>query len=327
MHEFENFSPESFLPFVGESLQCRMTGLAAALPSYINRVFLTQAGSGDRLVLKFYRPNRWTPDAIRDEHDFLWDCDAEGIPVVPPFELANGDTLAFADDIPFAVFPLKRGRNAEIDSEGFFQRAGALLGRIHDCGLKRIARHRMTLSPENFAFRTMERLFESGAVHPRYEEELMTICEELINLAEDCFPDPESFFRIHGDFHIGNLLERPGEGLTAIDFDDMLNGPAVQNVWMLLPGAACDSIPQLQEFLSGYRMFLDFPVGDLRIVELLRALRMMHYLSWCAIQRGDRKFQELYPDWGTEIFWRKELEDFRRQRVVALQTLEMPLPF
>ena len=96
---------------------------------------------------------------------------------------------------------------------------------------------------------------------------------------------------------------------------------------MLLPGAACDSIPQLQEFLSGYRMFLDFPVGDLRIVELLRALRMMHYLSWCAIQRGDRKFQELYPDWGTEIFWRKELEDFRRQRVVALQTLEMPLPF
>jgi Ser/Thr protein kinase RdoA (MazF antagonist) len=135
------------------------------------------------------------------------------------------------------------------------------------------------------------------------------------------FPHPETFFRIHGDFHIGNLLERPGEGLTAIDFDDMVHGPAVQDVWMLLPNSALESTVELEDFLRGYEMFLEFPREDLRILELLRALRMMHFLSWCAIQQGDRHFQELYPGWGSEIFWRKELEDLLRQKTLALQAL------
>ena len=321
MHEFDQLTPDFFLPFAEEALQCNMSGMASAMPSYVNRVFLCQAASGERLVLKFYRPNRWTPDAIREEHDFLWDCDGDGINVVPPYELSNGDTLYFADDIPFAVFPQKHGRNAEIESENFYQRAGALLGRIHACGMRRQTQHRQTFTPETYAFNTMERLFQSGAVHPRYEEALMSVCEELIDLAEQLFPHPDTFFRIHGDFHIGNLLERPGEGLTAIDFDDMVHGPAVQDVWMLLPNSALESTVELDDFLSGYEMFLEFPREDLRILELLRALRMMHFLSWCAIQQGDRRFQELYPGWGSEIFWRKELEDLLQQKTLVLQAL------
>lgn len=318
---FDLLTPDFFLPFVEDALQCNMSGMAASMPSYVNRVFLCQAASGDRLVLKFYRPDRWTPEAIREEHDFLWDCENEGINVVPPYELANGDTLSFAGSIPFAVFPQKHGRNAEIESENFYQRAGALLGRIHACGMKRQVQYRQTFTPEQYAFRTMDRLFRSGAVHPRYEEPLMTVCEELIDLAEQLFPPEDTFFRIHGDFHIGNLLERPGEGLTAIDFDDMVHGPAVQDVWMLLPNSAPESTVELQEFLRGYEMFLEFPRQDLRLLELLRALRMMHFLSWCAIQRNDHNFQELYPGWGSEMFWRKEWEDLCQQQNLVLRAL------
>ncbi|MEI3003824.1 MAG: hypothetical protein V8T87_04290 [Victivallales bacterium] len=30
-------------------------------------------------------------------------------------------------------------------------------------------------------------------------------------------------------------IDRGGEGLLAIDFDDMLNGPPVQDIWFLFP--------------------------------------------------------------------------------------------
>lgn len=313
-HEFDHFTPEMFLPDVEHALGVRLSGLAVALPSYINRVYELETRSRERVVVKFYRPNRWTEDAILDEHDFLWDCDAEEIPVVPPYELEHGATLGISHGVFFAVFEKKRGRDLALESLDAFERVGQLLGRIHACGQARVSEFRMRMTPENFAFSAMDRLFTSGVARGRWEKPLMDICEEIIELAERHFPAPDTLFRIHGDFHRGNVLERPGEGLMAIDFDDMLVGPAVQDFWLLLPGAATESVAELNALLKGYRLFMPFDQNELKGIELFRAMRMMHYLSWCAAQAGDRLFHDLYPDWGGDAFWRGELHDFTRQR-------------
>lgn len=319
--EFENFTPEHFLESVEDALDTRLTGYAAALPSYINRVYELETGSGERLVVKFYRPGRWTHEAILDEHDFLWDCDADEIPVVPPYELSNSSTLAFSGDIPFAVFPKKRGRESEFESEESFRRIGALIGRIHACGARRTVPHRMKLTPDGFIYPAMARIFDKHLVHPACEKGMMDLFNEILDIADAVFPDENSFIRIHGDFHRANVLHRLDEGLLAIDFDDMLTGPPVQDIWLLLPDIISRSAKELEWILESYRMFMDFDERSLRIVELLRAARMIHFLSWCAAQSGDRRFQDLYPNWGTESFWRSEIADFTVQLKNIQETL------
>ncbi len=110
--EFDHFTPEQFLPDVEKLLGAGLTGYACAFTSYVNRVYELETTSGDRLVAKFYRPGRWTPEAILDEHDFVFDCADREVNVVAPYELTNGSTLGFSGGVPFAVYPKKRGREA-----------------------------------------------------------------------------------------------------------------------------------------------------------------------------------------------------------------------
>ena len=164
--EFDHFTPEQFLPDVEKLLGAGLTGYACAFTSYVNRVYELETTSGDRLVAKFYRPGRWTPEAILDEHDFVFDCADREVNVVAPYELTNGSTLGFSGRIPFAVYPKKRGREAEFETRESLHKIGALLGFIHSAGAQYPAEHRMTMTPETFAGGALKRLFDSGMVHP-----------------------------------------------------------------------------------------------------------------------------------------------------------------
>ncbi len=310
---FDHFTPEHFLEDVEQMLGARLTGYAAAFTSYVNRVYELETCSGDRIVVKFYRPGRWTPEAILEEHDFLFDCAEREVNLVLPYGLANGSTLAFCGEIPFAVFPKKRGRESEFETKESLHKVGALIGLIHSAGACAPAPERMVMTPEIFAGTALDRLFDSGAVHPASARELETVCLRIMDEAEKVFPPPQCFQRIHGDFHRANVLDRGDEGLLAIDFDDMLNGPPVQDLWLLLPDTPSNCREELDALLAGYELFLEFDSSSLNAVESLRAMRMMHFLSWCAIQSGDRNFRETFPDWGSEAFWRRETADLKRQ--------------
>ncbi|MBQ7730377.1 MAG: serine/threonine protein kinase [Lentisphaeria bacterium] len=310
---FDRITPEFFLPALEDALACRLTGLASALPSYINRVYEIEAATGERLVVKFYRPGRWTREAILEEHEFLWDCDGEEIPVVPPYELETNSTLGELDGVFFAIFPRMRGREIELEQDETLERVGSLLGRIHACGERRDAPHRLRMTPASFAEAAMHRIFDRGAVDPSCEQELIDLCDAILDLAEAVYPPGDAMIRIHGDFHRANVLDRPGIGLMAIDFDDMVTGPPVQDLWLLLPGTLSESKRELDVILAAYEVFRPFDRASLRLVEPLRAMRMMHFLSWCAVQSGDAGFRRQYPDWGTREFWRRETADFRIQ--------------
>ncbi|PIE71460.1 MAG: hypothetical protein CSA22_02845 [Deltaproteobacteria bacterium] len=76
--DFERLSPDRILMAVEWATDHQFTGLTTPLQSHINRVYERMDEDGTRLVVKFYRPGRWEPEAIREEHALVKDCvDAE----------------------------------------------------------------------------------------------------------------------------------------------------------------------------------------------------------------------------------------------------------
>ena len=320
--DFEHLVPEVMLEAVEAALGERLTGLASPLPSYINRVYEVQTVSGERLIAKFYRPGRWSREALQDEHDFVHDCEEDEIPVIAPLRDEDDQTLCEADGIFFTLFPKRWGRQLELNSPKDWLRVGRLLGRIHVTGSRREAEARTDLHPDVSTADHLDQLLDGGFVTPRHEAAFHDVTGRILDLIADRFDDAE-FIRIHGDLHCGNLLKRPGEGIMVIDFDDMMMGPPVQDLWLLLPGRTEDCRSELALLLRGYEQFREFEPWTLRLIEPLRAMRIIYFLSWCSHQVNDYKFRSMYPDWGSDEFWNREIADLRVQ-LDAIQRALIP---
>src|SRR3990167_11157882 len=70
----------------------RCTGRCLPLRAFETRVYEVELEDERRLVVKFYRPGRWSREAILDEHGFLADLAAAALPAVPPLDLGTGST-------------------------------------------------------------------------------------------------------------------------------------------------------------------------------------------------------------------------------------------
>lgn len=317
---FDSLSPDLVAEAVEEAFGLSLDGLWVPYPSYVNRVWGLRSEEGLNLVVKFYRPGRWTPAAIREEHAFLADLASQEIPVAAPIPAPDGDTLPElaleTEDgseilYPFALFPKRGGRGFDAESEEDWLRLGRLAGRVHDVGAQKPARERITLGPGRLAAYA-EVLRASDLVHPECRREFADACREAERILDPLLAETR-LQRIHGDFHRGNVLDRPDDGLMLIDFDDMAMGPSVQDLWLLLPGSAEESGRELAWLLEGYEEFRSFDRLELRLIEPLRFLRMVHFLAWQARQRFDSGFARFFPDWGSRAFWIKETEDLKDQ--------------
>jgi len=311
MNDFTDLDPQDFLPVLEEAMGIPLTPLIRPFSSYINRVYEIETTEEISYVAKFYRPGRWTVDALRNEHEFILDCAGKEIPVVCPIKLVNGETLGQMGKIPFTVFPKRSGRNFDIENEESLQRIGMLLGRIHNAGQAKKAPSRLILHPEQTTRKYVDQLYEEGLSKDK-RQKFKDICYRIIDTISPFFEGIESI-RIHGDFHIGNILDRPDTGLMVIDFDDMMNGPPVQDIWLLLADHYPACKDQLEIVLSGYRQFRDFDPRSTILIEGLRAMRMIYFTAWCNMQRNDYQFKNKFPDWGSESFWSKEIGDLYEQ--------------
>src|SRR5256884_6154661 len=104
-------------------------GRLFALNSYENRVY--QLGAGDtQLVLKFYRPQRWSDAQIAEEHQFTAELATAELAVAAPLVI-GGETLFRYHDFRFAAFPWMRGRAPELDAPEARHILGRSLARIH----------------------------------------------------------------------------------------------------------------------------------------------------------------------------------------------------
>jgi Ser/Thr protein kinase RdoA (MazF antagonist) len=118
--------------------------------------------------------------------------------------------------------------------------------------------------------------------------------------------------RLHGDCHLGNLLWTP-RGPTFLDFDDMLVGPAAQDVWLLVASYDAEGQRQRRLLVEAYAQFRDFDPAWLRLVEPLRALRYVHYATWIARRWADPSFQRTFSHFGTLLYWQGEIQSIREQ--------------
>ena len=314
---FDALSPALSIEAVEENFGLRLDGTVSTYPSYVNRVYGLRTEDGESLIAKFYRPGRWSFESILEEHRFVIECAEAEMPVVAPLVGPDESTLATLElelddrtiEYPFALFPKRGGRSFDAESEGDWRRLGALTGRLHQVAAKGGARYRPRFDAA-LVKGWMEEL--RPIVHP----ELLDDFEAIVGAAlEAILPRLEAMplQRIHGDLHRGNILERPGEGLLLIDFDDCMTGPPVHDLWLLLPDRAPKCERELALLLEGYGEFSSLPPGSVGLIEALRFLRMLHFLAWRARQRGDAWFAKEFPDWGGRGYWSLEIEALRAQ--------------
>ena len=308
----QDLTPDLILTLVEKALGVRCTNLCRPLASYINRVYELEREDRSGLIVKFYRPGRWSQVALQDEHDFLLELAAQEVPVIPPFRLQDGVTLGSHQGMHFAVFPKCGGRSYDEYSDDQWLELGRLLGRTHAVGAAHPPRNRITLAPDSSTRNQIEYVLQGGFI----PQDLRRVYEELTGalIAEisPLFAGVE-MIRIHGDCHFANLIYRPDESFFLIDFDDMAVGPPVQDFWMLLPDYAERALPEIDLFLEGYETFRAFEHRTLKLIEPLRAMRYIHYSAWCAHQVADDGASQVITDFGTPHYWQREIKDLTDQ--------------
>ncbi|MBP9142936.1 MAG: serine/threonine protein kinase [Thermoanaerobaculia bacterium] len=312
---FLSLTPERVLDAV-EAAGVAVRPLCYPLNSFENRVYEVELADRSRVVAKFYRPQRWTAGAILEEHRFLAELDAEEIPVCPARPFPDGSTLATtAGGIFYTLFDRKGGRApAELDSRGA-SRLGMLVGRLHVVGARRPEADRLPLTSEAYVRRDLDWL-ERAAIVPRRLAARYFAAGRAIADAYDRMSAGVAVLRLHGDLHLGNVLDRDGE-LRLLDFDDCMIGPAVQDLWLALGGRDTATTTLREEFLESYEQFRRFDRAELRLIEPLRGLRMAHYAAWLARRWHDPIFPRNWPHFGTEESWERETVDLEEQRIVV----------
>jgi Ser/Thr protein kinase RdoA (MazF antagonist) len=288
-------------------------GRLLAMNSYENRVYQAWLDDGRVVVAKFYRPQRWSDGQILEEHAFALELAAEEVPVVPPLEV-DGRTLFRWNDLRFAVFPRRGGRTPELDDPSVLERLGRFIGRIHVVGARRPFAARPSIDVERLGREPVAFLVGSGLVPGSLRPAWQAAVDQALEAVIAAFDrvGPTRALRLHGDCHVGNVLWTD-DGPHFVDLDDACNGPAVQDLWMLLSGDRAAMTRQLGDVLAGYEDFAEFDRRELALVEPLRTLRLVHYSAWIARRWEDPAFPAAFPWFGTERYWQDRILELREQ--------------
>ena len=290
------------------------SGSLLALNSYENRVYQVGLDDGSFLVAKFYRPGRWSDATILEEHDFSLELAAQEIPVVAPLADTTGQTLRHYQGHRFALYPRRGGRSPELDDPEHLRWLGRMLGRMHSVGAQQQFQHRPTLNIQSFGQDAMTFVLEQGFVPAELSHNFRLAGEVLLEQITNSFEivGPYRTLRLHGDCHPGNILWTEA-GPHFVDLDDCMNGPAIQDLWMLLSGTRDDMRRQLTVLLEGYQTFFEFDPIELVLLEALRALRLLHYCAWLARRWHDPAFPQAFPWFNTPRYWEEQLNTLREQ--------------
>ncbi len=320
-HPYAALTPDVVLDAL-DGIGMRGDGRLLALGSYENRVYQVWIEGAAPIVAKFYRPDRWSNAQILEEHAFVAELAAREIPAVAPLERA-GATLHAHAGFRFAAYPKCGGRAPELESPATLEWMGRFLGRIHAVGAQSPFGHRPALDLRAFGVGPRDWLSAHDFIPPDLVaawRRITTLALDGVRRAFDRAGEVRAL-RLHGDCHAGNVLWTDA-GPHFVDFDDARNGPAVQDLWMLLAGGRAEMTRQLSSVLDGYGDFYDFDSRELHLVEALRTLRLVHYSAWLAQRWDDPAFPAAFPWFNTQRYWQDRILELREQ--VALMD-EPPL--
>lgn len=315
---YANLKPELILQAL-EKLDLLPTGSLLALNSYENRVYQAELEDNSFVVVKFYRPGRWSDAAILEEHGFAQELAEQEIPVIPPLRF-NGQTLLEYGGYRYAVYPRRGGRWPELDNKDNLELLGRLMGRLHRVGRSDRFTHREHLTVQSRGRNALAFLQQSELLPTELKHNFVAAVEPMLDVIENQFEAVgASSLRLHGDCHPGNILWTP-QGPHFVDLDDCCTGPAMQDLWMLLSGTQDEMAGQLLILLKGYQTFSEFNHAEIQLIEALRGLRLIHYCAWLARRWDDPAFPHHFPWFNTPRYWEEQIMTFREQ----LERCEMP---
>lgn len=309
-HPYAALSPERVIDAV-ESLGFISDYRLLALNSYENRVYQVGIEQSTPIIAKFYRPQRWSREAILEEHAFTAELAAAELPVVAPLQI-NGTTLHSDGDFYFAVFERRGGRAPELDNLDNLHLLGKLLGRFHAQGAVQPFAARPALSWQEFGRDAVD--FVVAEVIPaELREAYASTAEVLLKRIEPLLAAAQpDFLRSHCDCHGGNILWRDERPLF-VDFDDARMAPAIQDIWMLLSGSRDEQRRQLDEIVEGYDQFFSFQPRQLALIEPLRTLRMIHHSAWIGRRWSDPAFPRAFSWYAQPRYWGDQILALREQ--------------
>jgi Ser/Thr protein kinase RdoA (MazF antagonist) len=312
LHPFSRLDPGHVLDAL-ESVGLHGDGRLLALNSYENRVYQVGRDEGPPVVVKFYRPARWSDAAILEEHAFVAELEEREVPVVPA-RVLHGRSLHEFDGFRFAVFPSRGGRAPELCDRQTLEWIGRFIGRIHAVGALSAYSERPALTPETFGRAPLAYLLQHGFIPPELLAAYTSVAEQALAGVARCYERAGTVptLRLHGDCHTGNVLWT-NDGPHFVDFDDSRMGPAVQDLWMLLSGDRQEMVRQLADVLDGYEDFCDFDPRQLYLIEALRTLRLIHYSGWLAMRWDDPAFPAAFPWFNTQRYWQDRILELREQ--------------
>lgn len=310
---FAGLTPDAVLN-AAEQVGLEPDGHVFALNSYENRVYRLGRVAAPPVVLKFYRAGRWSDAQILEEHAFAAELAAAEIGVVAPLRLGD-TTLRRCGEFRLAAFAMQPGAAPDLDQAGARELLGRTLGRIHAIGALRPFLARPALRGERLGARASAVVLASGQLPEHLRERYARVSAELAAQIEAAEIAVCPYIRLHGDCHLGNILWQ-AHGPVFVDLDDCLNGPAIQDLWMFLAGSADERRHQWSELLAGYERFATIDRGQVRLVEPLRAVRMLNHAAWIAERWADPAFPRAFPWFGEVRFWEEHVNDLYQQAAI-----------
>ena len=314
---FFELSPDLVLETV-ESIGFKTTGRVLTMNSMENRVYEVEIESDSDnpsehfKIIKFYRPGRWSKDQIQDEHEFLLDLKEAEVPVIAPLLFQDQSLFTHKEiDLHYALFDKQGGRAPDEFTNEEIEQVGRLLARLHNVGSTKPALHRLKLTPEVYLRSNLDFLLANKIIPPHLELSYKSLLEQIYHQSKHRFANI-LFQRIHGDCHLGNIIKR-GDVFHLIDFDDMVMGPCVQDMWLLLPGRDEYAENLRSKLIASYMDMRDFNFEELRTTEILRTLRMINYSAWIAKRYEDPAFKNAFPFFESPSYWETQINDLREQ--------------
>lgn len=308
-NQFDQLSPEIILQSA-EHLGFQTTGRFSQLNSYENRVFSVEIESESgfkKIILKFYRPGRWSSDIINEEFSFINDLAVADFKVAKPFSFKNQQQVIELNGFYYAAFPFFSGRMPDELLPGDLKKIGTQLAILHQVGQQKTFEYRPVLGFYPDRFDNLDQL--TSWIAPEVRSRYLDSAQIILEAFGDNF-DPSTFQRIHGDCHRGNIINTGNSDFSFVDFDDCGLGPRVQDFWMLLGDLQDDELQN--SLVDGYEQIMEFPFQDMKLIPLLQGLRIINYSWWISQRWSDNSFPRLFPEFQSYKFWAQETESIEK---------------